>query len=60
MRVTEIKSELSLRAVDHSDCFDKESLVQRLREARFAGKADPSIIDQFNKQRVSSFIDIRG
>jgi len=52
MRVKEIKSELSLRAINHSDCFDKESLVRRLREARVAGKADPSIIDQFNKQRL--------
>lgn len=52
MRVAEIKSELNLRAVDHSDCFDKESLVQRLREARVTGKADPSIIDRFNTQRL--------
>lgn len=52
MRVAEIKSELGLRAVDHSDCFDKEALVQRLREARVAGRADPSILDRFNKQRL--------
>jgi len=26
--------------------------VQRLREARGAGKADPSILDRFNKQRL--------
>lgn len=52
MRVSELKSELKLRGVDFSDCFDKESLAKKLRDARATGKADPSIIDQFNKQRV--------
>lgn len=31
MRVTELKSELTLRGVDFSDCFDKESLAKKLR-----------------------------
>ncbi len=52
MRVSELKSELSLRGIDFSDCFDKESLAIKLRDARASGKADPTIIDQFNKQRV--------
>jgi len=52
MRVGEIKSELSLRGVDYTDCFDKESLAQKLVLARASGKSDPTIIDQFNKQRV--------
>ena len=52
MRVSELKSELKLRGVDFSDCFDKESLAKKLRDARMTGKADPTIIDQFNKQRV--------
>ena len=34
MRVSEIKSELDLRKVDYSDCFDKESLAQKLVQAR--------------------------
>ncbi len=34
MRVSEIKSELDLRGIDYSDCFDKESLAQKLVEAR--------------------------
>ena len=34
MRVSEIKAELQQRSVDFTDCFDKESLVQRLQEAR--------------------------
>jgi thioredoxin len=34
MRVLEIKSELQTLKIDFSDCFDKESLVARLKEAR--------------------------
>jgi thioredoxin 2 len=34
MRVAEIKSELQTLKIDFSDCFDKESLVARLKEAR--------------------------
>ena len=49
MKISEIKSELDLRGVSYSDCFDRESLELRLNEARCTGKADPSILDQFNK-----------
>lgn len=52
MRVSEIKAELDLREVDYSDCFDKESLAQRLEEARATGKANPDVLDKFNKQRL--------
>jgi len=52
MRVSEIKSELELRGIDYSDCFDRESLVGRLQEARATGKADPKILEQFNKQKL--------
>lgn len=34
MRISEIKSELKDRNIDYSDCFDKESLVERLWNAR--------------------------
>lgn len=34
MRLSEIKSELKERGVDFSDCFDKESMVAKLVEAR--------------------------
>lgn len=34
MRVTDIRDELNRRGVVFTDCFDKESLVQRLNEAR--------------------------
>jgi hypothetical protein len=52
MRVSEIKSELELRGVDYSDCFDKESLIQKLNDARATGKADPSILNEFNKRKL--------
>jgi len=52
MRVSEIKAELELREVPYADCFDKESLVKRLEEARAAGRADPSILEKFNKQKL--------
>ena len=52
MRVSEMKSELDLRGVDYSDCFDKESLTQRLIEARASGKANPEILDKFNKAKL--------
>ena len=52
MRVSEIKAELELRGIGYTDCFDKESLVERLETARATGQADPSILDQFNKQNL--------
>lgn len=41
MRVKEIQSALQEMGVSYTDCFDKESLAQRLTEAR-EGKATPS------------------
>jgi hypothetical protein len=52
MRVSEIKSELDMRGVSYKDCFDKESLVERLRESRATGKADPKILIEFNKKKL--------
>jgi len=52
MRVSEIKAELDLRGISWADCFDKEALVLRLEEARATGKADPSILEKFNKQKL--------
>jgi hypothetical protein len=40
--------------VSYKDCFDRESLENRLNEARSSGKADPCIIDQFNKGNAES------
>merc|ERR1719438_528424 len=52
--LSEIKAELSLRSVDYSDCFDKESLINKLAEARKEGKADPSLLNEFNKKKLES------
>jgi hypothetical protein len=52
MRVSEIKAELELRGISYADCFDKEALVDRLETARATGKADPTILEQFNKQTL--------
>jgi hypothetical protein len=52
MRVSEIKGELELQGIGFDDCFDKESLVKRLKDARATGKADPSILEAFNKKKL--------
>eukprot|EP00590_Aulacoseira_subarctica_P002173 CAMPEP_0172416816 /NCGR_PEP_ID=MMETSP1064-20121228/3313_1 /TAXON_ID=202472 /ORGANISM="Aulacoseira subarctica , Strain CCAP 1002/5" /LENGTH=151 /DNA_ID=CAMNT_0013154729 /DNA_START=229 /DNA_END=684 /DNA_ORIENTATION=- len=54
MKISEIKAELELRGVSINDCFDKESLVARLQEARISGKADPELLDQFNKKKLEA------
>lgn len=56
MRVSEITAELKLRGVDYGDCFDKESLVVRLTEARETGKANPEILDKLNKSKVGRIV----
>lgn len=48
MSVGDIKSELELRGVDFSGCFEKDDLIRRLVLARQQGEADPSIVDKFN------------
>jgi hypothetical protein len=57
MRVSEIKAELDLRKISYADCFDKESLVERLQEARAKGLADPSILEKFNRQKLEADFD---
>lgn len=44
MRLSEIKSELKERKINFSDCFDKESMVQKLADAR-ANNIDNSSSD---------------
>jgi hypothetical protein len=54
MKISEIKSELDLRKVNYNDCFDREALEIRLNEARCSGKADPSLIDEFNRRNLEA------
>ena len=49
MRVSELKSELDLRKVDYANMFEKDELARALADARAAGRADPSLIDDFNR-----------
>lgn len=65
MRISEIKSELDMRGIGYADCFDQESLAVRLIEARATGRANPDIIDKFNKAKLEQTfkeekIDIKG
>jgi hypothetical protein len=57
MKVSEIKAELDLRQVDYGDCFDQESLADRLHAARAQGLSDPQILDRFNKQNLEQQFD---
>ena len=54
MTLDELKAELDMRGVDYSDCFTKNELAKRLGESRVTGKADPSIIDNFNQALSAS------
>lgn len=56
MTLDELKSELDVRNVKYDDCFSKSELVQRLKDSRLSGKADPSIIDKFNTLEVDNSI----
>mmetsp|Transcript_21365 Transcript_21365/g.50201 ORF Transcript_21365/g.50201 Transcript_21365/m.50201 type:complete len:202 (-) Transcript_21365:1080-1685(-) len=56
MRISEIKSELDLRRVKYVDCFDRQSLEERLNDARSQGRADESIIDEFNKRNLEASV----
>ena len=50
MKVSELKAELDLRKISYEGCFEKEEFARRLAEARASGRADPSLVDEFNKQ----------
>jgi len=60
MRVSEIKAELELRGIGFADCFEKEELVQRLEKARSLGKADTSILDDFNRMMMEKNLNGEG
>ena len=50
MKVSELKAELDLRKVSYDGMFEKEEFARCLSEARRSGRADPDILDAFNKQ----------
>ncbi|CAN0430835.1 unnamed protein product [Ectocarpus sp. 12 AP-2014] len=57
MRASEIKAELDMRGVGYTGIFEKDELVEKLIEARSLGRADPSIIDDFNKENLENRMD---
>ena len=54
MKVSEIKSELDLRKISYEGLFEKEEYAKLLSESRSKGRADPSLVDEFNKASVES------
>ena len=54
MRVSELKAELDLRKISYENMFEKEELARCLADARAAGLADPSLLDDFNKASLEN------
>lgn len=54
MRVKDIQNELTKRKVPFSDCFDKESLVKRLEEARQSGPIVEEDSEEYKSAAASS------
>lgn len=50
----ELKAELDLRKISYEGLFEKEELARQLADARKAGRADPTLLDEFNKQSAES------
>jgi len=53
MRLKEIKDELTTINISYTDCFDKESLVKRLIEAR-----DGSVLPKGDKQEDTKVVEV--
>ena len=60
MKVGELKSELELRKIDISSMFEKDELARALADARAAGRADPSLLDDFNRQSAEAAFNSDG
>jgi hypothetical protein len=58
MSIDELTSELELRKVNYDDCVSKKELAAKLTQSRLEGRADPSIIDNFNKNIATEKIDL--
>jgi hypothetical protein len=57
MRVSELKAELDLRGLSYAGVMEKEGLATLLADARVSGRADPSLINDFNRQSAESMLD---
>lgn len=56
MKVSEIKAELDMRGISYAGLFEKAELATLLATSRSQGRADPSIIDDFNKQNLERMV----
>ncbi len=54
MKVSELKAELDLRKIGYDGLFEKEEYARRLAEARSSGRADPTLLEDFNKQSAEA------
>lgn len=52
MSVSELRAELDMRKVSYAGVLEKEELARRVAAARKIGEADPSMIDDFNRDRM--------
>ena len=56
MKVSEIKAELDLRGISHDGLFEKSELARALALSRSQGRADPEILNQFNRQKMEKMM----
>lgn len=56
MKVSEIKAELDMRGIGYKGLFEKAELATLLATSRSQGRADPTIIDDFNKQTLERMV----
>jgi len=61
MKVSEIKAELDMRKISYDGLFEKEEYARLLADARATGRADPTILEDFNnKEAISSEWELDG
>jgi len=57
MSVSEIKAELDLRGISYAGLFEKSELARALADSRSSGRANPEILDNFNRQKMEKMMD---
>ena len=57
MKVSEIKAELDLRGISYAGLFEKSELARALADSRSSGRANPEILDNFNRQKMEKMMD---
>eukprot|EP00320_Phaeocystis_rex_P019594 CAMPEP_0119070926 /NCGR_PEP_ID=MMETSP1178-20130426/45485_1 /TAXON_ID=33656 /ORGANISM="unid sp, Strain CCMP2000" /LENGTH=170 /DNA_ID=CAMNT_0007052805 /DNA_START=117 /DNA_END=629 /DNA_ORIENTATION=+ len=57
MSVSEIKAELDLRGIGYEGLFEKSELARALAKSRAEGRADPEILNRFNREKMERMMD---